>query len=214
MKRLNVNVTDATFAILKRELAVEREYRGSKYSMYDWCAGKLSVNGTQPVPERVIEPQKALNPWSGMENRRIKLTSHDFDIPEERIVPPPPVPTVRQYEPQPERMMRPSQVEIDPGVKEEIQAINQEIYETKVEPLIEKVLETVKCPHWEDDDTYRCYCIFPQDHDGEHALHHRIPKDYLERFVAKELWTDYRKSADVLDRLAAEKLAEGMKEIT
>jgi len=62
----------------------------------------------------------------------------------------------------------------------------------------------LKCSHWQNDGEFRCYCIFPAGHEGDHVPHHRIPLRYLDGYVPKELWDDYHKASEVLDKLAAE----------
>jgi len=197
VKRISISITEQQYAELTRELAAARAYRGSKYSLSDLCAAKLSSNKLQDAElPRKLPAQPPRRMWDG----------------------PPPVPeqvhwihTPQVIAPQPESFARPSPQpeeppeapapEPEPAPAPEPQAPEQ-FLPPAAPPEPEE--PQLKCSHWQNDGEFRCYCIFPAGHEGDHVPHHRIPLRYLDQYVDPALHGDYHKSAARLDEIATE----------
>jgi hypothetical protein len=221
VKRISVNLPDHIYAELARELAAAKAYRGNKYSLSDLCVAKLCSNKLQDA-----EPRRRIDPWAMA--RHLVDPGGPPPVPEQihwlhtpQVIAPQPESFARPS-PQPEEPPEAPAPEPEPAPAPEPQAPEQ-FLPPAAPPEPEEPHDNtpfisergfcpgevqgsvqLKCSHWEDDGEFRCYCIFPAGHEGDHVPHHRIPLRYLDQYVDPALHGDYHKSAARLDEIATE----------
>jgi hypothetical protein len=139
MKRLGLRIPDNLLAALRRELTVEREYRGKRYSMNDLCERKLSGRVASASEPRV----------------------HPILVP-----PPPPLPSPAVWtlpavtEPQPERMVKApimGDLMLTESQAKELLRIAEE-----PQPAVETESDTPLSAHNADSNTHQTQSISAQ----------------------------------------------------